>query len=117
MLCVRNVVEVMLCQFALCATYAWSQPRTDISFDFGWRHVLFGQRNAYKQRPPESRTNYNDDRWSVVNAPHDAFIVNRVDGRLCPDGCSGNSYIPRYSTWYRKVRVGMPWDVMGWDVM
>ena len=46
---------------------------------------------------------YNDSDWIMVNAPHDALITNSVSDTLCPGGCSGRSYIPRYPNWYRKV--------------
>eukprot|EP01047_Picozoa_sp_COSAG01_P058039 COSAG01_NODE_6787_length_3498_cov_6.123272_1_plen_193_part_00 len=35
-------------------------------------------------------------------APHDSLVGNTVSKELCPNGCSGHSYIPRYDSWYRK---------------
>ena len=77
----------------------------------GW---IGGQREAPTSQPPtpaptpsaivpaEAEPNYNDQSWQAVNAPHDSLIGLQVDSYLCPDGCSGRSYIPRDVSWYRK---------------
>ena len=54
--------------------------------------------------PPEAQPGYNDSTtdWTTVNAPHDSLIAAAPSLELCPDGCSGHSYIPRYPSWYRK---------------
>ena len=49
--------------------------------------------------PPEADPKYNDGNWTVINAPHDSLIGNTVSKDLCPSGCSGRSYIPRYVSW------------------
>ena len=63
--------------------------------------------------PPEARTDYDDNTtdWETVNVPHDSLIGNRVSQELCPGGCSGRSYIPRYPSWYRKhFRLPADWN-------
>jgi len=54
--------------------------------------------------PPEALPGYDDTTqdWSTVHAPHDSLIALPVSKALCPTGCSGRSYIPRYPSWYRK---------------
>jgi hypothetical protein len=51
--------------------------------------------------PPEAQPAYNDSTadWTTVNAPHDSLINAAPNFELCPDGCSGRSYIPRYPSW------------------
>jgi beta-galactosidase len=45
-----------------------------------------------------------------VDAPHDALINTQPSYVACPGGCSGNSYIPRYPSWYRKsFRLPQDW--------
>lgn len=61
--------------------------------------------------PPEAEPSYDDSNWTVVSAPHDSLIGNAVSHELCPDGCSGHSYIPRFDSWYRKhFRVPDAWN-------
>ena len=54
--------------------------------------------------PPEALPSYDDTgkEWSTVHAPHDSLVALPVNKALCPTGCSGRSYIPRYPSWYRK---------------
>jgi len=61
--------------------------------------------------PPESTVGFDDSNWTAVSAPHDSLINNTVSKELCPSGCSGHSYIPRYDAWYRKhFKIPKTWD-------
>ena len=68
------------------------------------------QNPPISSHPPEAQPAFDDAEWSRVAAPHDSLIGNAVSKELCPDGCSGHSYIPRYDSWYRKhFRVPSSW--------
>lgn len=53
--------------------------------------------------PPEAQTSYDDSSWDRVQVPHDGLVGQAPNQALCPNGCSGNSYIPRHVMWYRKT--------------
>jgi hypothetical protein len=64
--------------------------------------------------PPEAEPGFDDSNWTAVSAPHDSLIGNSVSKVLCPDGCSGHSYIPRFDSWYRKhFRLPSAWKAGG----
>ena len=52
--------------------------------------------------PHPSRTDDDSD-WQTVQLPHDGLIGNAPSLTACPNGCSGESYIPRHVLWYRKA--------------
>jgi hypothetical protein len=52
--------------------------------------------------PAEAQRNFSDSNWTLVQTPHDSLIDSAPSHELCPSGCSGRSYIPRYVSWYRK---------------
>lgn len=53
--------------------------------------------------PPEAQPTYDDRGWQLVQLPHDALIASAASRTACPDGCSGQSFIPRHVLWYRKT--------------
>ena len=100
-----------------CSHGTCSSPPTD---DPRW---VGGRRDApipvppppppLSSHPPEARADYNDSTsdWATINVPHDSLIANPVSFELCPEGCAGRSYIPRYASWYRKrFRLPAAWD-------
>ena len=48
---------------------------------------------------PETKEGYDDSQWAIVAAPHDALVHQAASRELCPSGCSGHSYIPRWNMW------------------
>mgnify|MGYP002403518731 CR=1 FL=1 len=63
-------------------------------------------------RPQEAQPSYDDHTWALVDAPHDFVVGNTANEVACPSGCSGRSYLPRDSGWYRKHFV-LPTDWKG----
>jgi len=95
-------------------------PREAVSFDFGWKFRTGLTRRAGPDdepptvppdpgfHPPEASVSYDDDstdggEWTPANLPHDGLVANRPSAKACPNGCSGNSYLPRHPMWYRKT--------------
>ena len=88
--------------------------RESVSFDFGWTHrtgltAAAGPTDRPPENPdpgpdpPEARVAFDDSNWTSVSLPFDALIATAPSDEACPDGCSGNSYIPRHVLWFRKV--------------
>eukprot|EP00980_Cylindrotheca_fusiformis_P006193 scaffold1325_cov95-Cylindrotheca_fusiformis.AAC.4 len=59
--------------------------------------------------PPESLIDYDTSNWRHVSLPHDGLIASAPSKMACPNGCSGQSFLPRHVLWYRK-KFSLPSD-------
>jgi hypothetical protein len=93
---------------------SFNKNRDRITFNYGWqfRTGLTDWAAADEVAPigvdpgldpPESKTSYNSSTWESIHLPHDGLIANSPSKSACPNGCSGNSFIPRHVLWYRKI--------------
>lgn len=110
------------CTDNACAVWQWSEPAQSGGCWRGFCSGTWNKNNAWvggnRSAPypiappppplppnetfPETKVGYDDSSWQLVNAPHDSLINQSANKQLCPDGCSGHSYLPRYDAWYRK---------------
>ena len=59
----------------------------------------------------EAQPGFSDSVWQLVDLPHDMHINAAPSRELCGTGCSGLSYLPRHSGWFRKrFRLPQEWE-------
>lgn len=104
---------------AIVSTFLWTSPimviaRSIVAFDFGWKHRTGLKEWAQPEdlppvnpdpgvSPGEASLGYDTSDWLDVQLPHDGLIASSPSYKACPDGCSGQSFIPRHVLWYRKT--------------
>jgi len=68
-------------------------PRSEVSFDSGWRFSRGDIADAEKAP-------FNDSAWQVVDTPHDWAIAGPFDAQALSGGAGG--FLPTGIAWYRK---------------
>ena len=100
---------LLSCFLFLALLPNFSEGREVVPFNFGWRWFL-GNPSAGPTPtvPPAAKQSFDDSKWSVVDAPHDALIATPYN----ESARNNQGSIPTNVTWYRK-HIMLPSDWAG----